>query len=174
MRRSTQPAYSDTNGAGFENKISELFAKELGKAISFTWFPNAPGFVRQTLALYKCDIIMGVPQGDDIVQVTNPYTTPRMLVFRPGRGLDGIDTLTDPRLKDKQIGVVGLRLQPIWYSTVSWRKPSPIRSSSIRGLICPQLQWSMTLMGPSMPECCGVHWRAITRNLRSPYYRAAA
>src|SRR5262245_43269162 len=52
--------YSDTNGAGFENRIAELFAKELGKGISFTWFPNAPGFVSRTLALYKCDIIMGV------------------------------------------------------------------------------------------------------------------
>jgi quinoprotein dehydrogenase-associated probable ABC transporter substrate-binding protein len=99
--------YSDTNGAGFENRIAELFAKELGKGISFTWFPNAPGFVRQTLALYKCDIIMGVPQGDDIVQVTNPYYhTAYSLVFRPGRGLDGADALTDPRLKDKRIGVV--------------------------------------------------------------------
>src|SRR5215831_2152074 len=99
--------YSDTNGAGFENKIAELFAQELGKSISFTWFPNAPGFVSRTLAIYKCDIIMGVPQGDDIVQVTNPYYhTVYALVFRPGRGLDGVDTLTDPRLKDKRIGVV--------------------------------------------------------------------
>jgi quinoprotein dehydrogenase-associated probable ABC transporter substrate-binding protein len=99
--------YSDTNGAGFENRIAELFAKELGKGISFTWFPNAPGFVSRTLALYKCDIIMGVPQGDDIVQVTNPYYhTAYTLVFRPGRGLDGVDTLTDQRLKDKRIGVV--------------------------------------------------------------------
>jgi quinoprotein dehydrogenase-associated probable ABC transporter substrate-binding protein len=99
--------YSDTNGAGFENRIAELFAKELGKGLSFTWFPNAPGFVSRTLAIYKCDIIMGVPQGDDIVQVTNPYYhTAYALVFRPGRGLDGVDTLTDPRLKDKRIGVV--------------------------------------------------------------------
>jgi len=99
--------YSDTNGAGFENRIAELFAKELGKGISFTWFPNAPGFVSKTLALYKCDIIMGVPQGDDIVQVTNPYYhTAYTLVFRPGRGLDGVDILMDPRLKDKRIGVV--------------------------------------------------------------------
>jgi len=99
--------YSDMNGAGFENKIAELFAQELGKSISFTWFPTAPGFVSRTLAVYKCDVIMGMPQGDDIVQVTNPYyRTAYTLVFRPGRGLDGVDTLTDPRLKDKRIGVV--------------------------------------------------------------------
>ncbi|MGC1819555.1 MAG: quinoprotein dehydrogenase-associated putative ABC transporter substrate-binding protein, partial [Pseudolabrys sp.] len=99
--------YSDTTNSGFENKIAELFAKELGKNISFTWFPNAPGFVSKTLALYKCDIIMGMPQGDDIVQVTNPYyRTAYSLVFKPGRGLDGVDVLTDQRLKDKHIGVV--------------------------------------------------------------------
>ena len=99
--------YSDTNGAGFENRIADLFAKELGKSIAFTWFPNAPGFVSKTLALYKCDIIMGIPQGDDIVQVTNPYyRTAYTLVFKPGHGLDGVDTLTDQRLKNKRIGVV--------------------------------------------------------------------
>jgi len=99
--------YSDTTNSGFENKIAELFAKELGKTVSFTWFPNAPGFVSKTLALYKCDIIMGMPQGDDIVQVTNPYyRTAYTLVFKPGHGLDGVDTLADRRLKDKRIGVV--------------------------------------------------------------------
>ena len=99
--------YSNTEGEGFENKIAEMLAKELGKGISYTWYPNAPGFVRRTLAIYKCDIIMGVPQGDDIVQVTNPYyRTAYTLVYKPGNGLDGVDTLTDPRLKDKHIGII--------------------------------------------------------------------
>ena len=99
--------YSDTQGEGFENKLAELFAKALGKSVAYTWYPNAPGFVRRTLAIYKCDIIMGMPQGDDIVQVTNPYyRTTYTLVFKPGNGLDGADTLTDERLKDKRIGVI--------------------------------------------------------------------
>lgn len=99
--------YSDTEGEGFENKLAELFAKALGKTVAYTWYPNAPGFVRRTLAIYKCDIIMGMPQGDDIVQVTNPYyRTAYTLVFKSGQGLDGVDTLTDPRLKDKRIGVI--------------------------------------------------------------------
>lgn len=99
--------YSNTEGEGFENKIAEMLAKELGKSVSYTWYPSAPGFVRRTLAIYKCDIVMGMPQGDDIVQVTNPYyRTAYALVFKPGNGLDGVDTLTDPRLKDKHIGVI--------------------------------------------------------------------
>lgn len=99
--------YSDTQGEGFENKLAELLAKALGKSVDYTWYPNAPGFVRRTLAIYKCDVIMGMPQGDDIVQVTNPYyRTAYTLVFKPGNGLDGIDTLADPRLKDKHIGII--------------------------------------------------------------------
>jgi quinoprotein dehydrogenase-associated probable ABC transporter substrate-binding protein len=99
--------YSNTEGEGFENKIAEMLAKELGKSVAYTWYPSAPGFVRRTLAIYKCDIIMGMPQGDDIVQVTNPYyRTAYTLVYKRGNGLDGVDTLTDPRLKDKHIGVI--------------------------------------------------------------------
>jgi quinoprotein dehydrogenase-associated probable ABC transporter substrate-binding protein len=63
--------------------------------------------VRNTLAAHKCDVMMGAPQGDDIVQVTNPYyRSAYALVVKPGHGLDGVDTLSDPRLKGKHIGVV--------------------------------------------------------------------
>ncbi|HEX5508223.1 MAG TPA: substrate-binding domain-containing protein [Pseudolabrys sp.] len=99
--------YSNTKGEGFENKLAELLARELGKSVSYTFYPNAPGFVRKTLGLYKCDVIMGMPQGNDIVQVTNPYyQTTYTLVFKQGSGLDGVDTLVDPRLKEKRIGVI--------------------------------------------------------------------
>jgi quinoprotein dehydrogenase-associated probable ABC transporter substrate-binding protein len=99
--------FSTEKGEGFENKLAELFAEKLGKGLSYTWYPQAPGFVRNTLAAHKCDAVMGVPQGDDLLQVTNPYyRTAYALVFKQGRGLEGIETLGDPRLKGKRIGVV--------------------------------------------------------------------
>ncbi|MGN6572565.1 MAG: substrate-binding domain-containing protein, partial [Pseudolabrys sp.] len=99
--------YSNTEGEGFENKLAEVFAKALGKSVAYTWYPGAPGFVRRTLAIYKCDVIMGMPQGDDIVQVTNPYyRTSYTLVFKQGSGLDGVESLTDERLKEKRIGII--------------------------------------------------------------------
>jgi ABC-type amino acid transport substrate-binding protein len=50
---------------------------------------------------------MGAPQGDDLVQVTNPYyRTAYALVFKQGSGLEGVETIEDPRLKGKRIGVV--------------------------------------------------------------------
>jgi quinoprotein dehydrogenase-associated probable ABC transporter substrate-binding protein len=99
--------FSAENLGGFENKIADLFAKKLGKTISYTWYPGSPGFVRNTLGAYKCDVIMGMPQGDEIVQVTNPYYhTAYALVFKAGNGLDEVDNLSDPRLKGKRIGIV--------------------------------------------------------------------
>jgi quinoprotein dehydrogenase-associated probable ABC transporter substrate-binding protein len=99
--------FSMEDGSGFENKLADLFAKQLGKSIAYAWYPGSTGFVRNTLGAYKCDVIMGIPQGDDLVQVTNPYyRTTYALVVKPGTGLDGVDTLADPRLKDKRLGIV--------------------------------------------------------------------
>ena len=61
--------FSTEKGEGFENKVAELLAGKLGRDLSYTWYPQAPGFVRNTLAAHKCDVIMGAPQGDDMVQV---------------------------------------------------------------------------------------------------------
>ena len=99
--------FSTDKGEGFENKLAELFANKLGKGIAYAWYPQATGFVRNTLAAHRCDVIMGAPQGDDMVQVTNPYyRTAYALVFKQGQGLEGVDTLEDPRLKSKRIGIV--------------------------------------------------------------------
>jgi quinoprotein dehydrogenase-associated probable ABC transporter substrate-binding protein len=99
--------FSNEKGEGFENKIAELIARKLGKGIGYTFYPQAPGFVRNTLGAYKCDVIMGYPQGNDIVQSTNPYyRTAYALVSRPSTGFDDIDSLADPRLKGKRIGIV--------------------------------------------------------------------
>jgi quinoprotein dehydrogenase-associated probable ABC transporter substrate-binding protein len=98
---------STEQGEGFENKLAELIAGKLGKQLAYTFYPQAPGFVRNTLAAHRCDVLMGVPQGDDLVQVTNPYyRTAYALVFKPGHDLEGVDTMGDPRLKGKRIGVV--------------------------------------------------------------------
>ena len=99
--------FSTEKGEGFENKLADLFADKLGKGLAYAFYPQATGFVRNTLAAHRCDVIMGVPQGDDLIQVTNPYyRTAYALVFKPGRGLDGVDTMADARLKGRRIGVV--------------------------------------------------------------------
>ena len=99
--------FSNEKGEGFENKLAELFAAKLGKKLGYTYFPQATGFVRNTLGSHRCDVIMGFPQGSDLAQVTIPYyRTTYALVSKPGSGFEGVEALDDPKLKEKRIGVV--------------------------------------------------------------------
>jgi len=99
--------FSNEKGEGFENKLAEFFADKLKKKLDYVFFPQATGFVRMTLGAHRCDVIMGFPQGDDLVQGTNPYyRTSYALVAKAGSGLEDVDTLEDARLKGKHVGIV--------------------------------------------------------------------
>ncbi len=99
--------FSDQHGDGFENKLAEMLAGKLNEPVSFTYFPQVIGFYRNTLDADRCDVVMGVAQGLEMVQTTNPYyRTVYVLLFKPNTGLDGVTALGDPRLRDKRIGVV--------------------------------------------------------------------
>jgi quinoprotein dehydrogenase-associated probable ABC transporter substrate-binding protein len=100
--------FSNSAGEGFENKLAELLAKKLGKDLAYSYYPGATGFIRNTLNAHLCDVVMGMPQGDDLVQPTNPYyRTSYAVVYRAGSDLEGLGSLADPRLaKDKRIGLV--------------------------------------------------------------------
>jgi quinoprotein dehydrogenase-associated probable ABC transporter substrate-binding protein len=96
------PPYSTKNKDGFENKIAELFARELGQKIEYTWFAQRIGFIRNTLTAsvnewdansdeFKCDIVMGVPAGYDLTLTTAPYyKSTYVLLIAKGRGWDDI------------------------------------------------------------------------------------
>ncbi len=99
--------YSNEAGDGFENKIALLLARKLGKELAYEYYPGSTGFVRNTLNAHHCDVIMGIPQGDDIVQATNPYyRTAYAMVSKPGSDVAAIDGLADPRLQGKRIGII--------------------------------------------------------------------
>jgi len=99
--------FSNDKGEGFENKIAEIVAADLKLPVEYTWFPQATGFIRQTLFAKRCDVVLGYAQGDDLVLNTNHYyRSTYALVLRKGAGLDGVDSLGDPRLRGKRIGVV--------------------------------------------------------------------
>lgn len=101
--------FSNDKGEGFENRIAEFLATKLGKDLAYSYYPGATGFVRKTLNAHLCDVILGMPQGNDLVQPTNPYyRTTYAIVTRAGSALDGVTSLDDPRLKEKphRIGLV--------------------------------------------------------------------
>ncbi len=106
------PPYSTKDGSGFENKIAELFAKNLGQEIEYKWFSQRIGFIRNTLKaklpdsdLYKCDVVMGVPAGYDLALTTRPYYhSTYLLLIAKGRGWDDIT-------KPEQLGELSLQRQ---------------------------------------------------------------
>jgi mxaJ protein len=99
---------TDQSGEGFENKLAELLANKLGrKSVAYTWHPQIQGFVRNTLRSNLCDVIMGYPQGDVLVQNTNAYySSTYVLIYKKDSGLSGVETIEDPRLAGKKIGIV--------------------------------------------------------------------
>lgn len=98
--------FSNDKGEGFENKIAELMAKELGVPLHYTWFPQSVGFVRMTLRANRCDLIMGVVAADELVQNTNPYyRSTYVLVHREGEG-DRFGSLDSPFMQSARIGIV--------------------------------------------------------------------
>ena len=98
----------DPDKPGFENKIADIIADELGGIpVEYTWFPQATGFVRRTLFAKACDIVIGYAQGDEMVLNTNHYyRSAYALVYKKGGELEGVTELSDDRLRDKRIGVV--------------------------------------------------------------------
>ena len=98
---------SSEDGTGFENRIAELMAAELGVPVQYAWFPQVIGFVRQTLGAAKCDVVIGYAQGDELVLNTNHYyTSTHVLVVRADSDLASVDHLADPALKGRKLGVV--------------------------------------------------------------------
>ncbi|MEM0922087.1 MAG: substrate-binding domain-containing protein [Pseudomonadota bacterium] len=99
--------FSNKAGEGFENKLAELLAAKLERPVQYTWFPQAIGFVRQTLRANRCDVIMGYAQGHELVLNTNHYyVSAYALVTRTDGELGGVDQLSDPLLQGKRLGVV--------------------------------------------------------------------
>jgi quinoprotein dehydrogenase-associated probable ABC transporter substrate-binding protein len=99
--------FSNEAGEGFENKIAELLAADLGLPLEYTWFPQATGFVRNTLGAKRCDVVIGYVAGSEVVQSTNPYyKSAWTLIYRNDRQLDGVESLSDARLKGRRLGVV--------------------------------------------------------------------
>jgi mxaJ protein len=96
--------FSNERGEGLENKIAELIAKELGARLSYTWWPQRRGFVRNTLNAGTCDLVTGTTNGVDMLRTTRPYyRSGYAFVTRPNG--PQISSLDDPALKDLKIGI---------------------------------------------------------------------
>jgi mxaJ protein len=97
--------YSNQQQEGFENKIAELLAREFKQELSYVWWPQRRGFLRNTLNAGVCDVVMGVPEGYDPVLTTQPYYhSTYVFVYAKNAGYQ-ISSFDDPRLRQLKIGV---------------------------------------------------------------------
>jgi mxaJ protein len=97
--------FSNQQSQGFENKIAELIAQDLGAELSYTWWPHQRGLVRRTLNEGRCDVLIGIPKGYDPVLWTTPYyRTAYVIAYVRDRG-PHVASLDDPILRQVKIGV---------------------------------------------------------------------
>jgi quinoprotein dehydrogenase-associated probable ABC transporter substrate-binding protein len=134
--------FANTQGDGFENRIADLFARQLGLPVQNYAFPQRMNFIRNTLRYklpgedFRCDIVMSVPAGYDQTLTTAPYyRSTYVLVFPKGKGLDQIKAGTDlfelsPDARRKLvIGIYDRSPASIWLVKHGWEqqaKPYPI------------------------------------------------
>ncbi|UPJ44295.1 substrate-binding domain-containing protein [Bradyrhizobium sp. 40] len=97
--------FSNKAEAGFENRLATMVAEHFGQQVTYTWWAQRRGFIRNTLKAGRCDVVMGVPSGYDLVETTKPYyRSSYVFVTRQDRHLD-LSSLLDPRLHHLVIGV---------------------------------------------------------------------
>ena len=98
---------STEDGSGYENQLAELIAAKLELPVQYVWFPQATGFIRNTLTAKLCDLVIGYAQGHELVQNTNHYYTSAYALIVPlDSDLAQVGKLTDSALKGRKIGIV--------------------------------------------------------------------
>jgi quinoprotein dehydrogenase-associated probable ABC transporter substrate-binding protein len=123
--------FSNQKQEGFENKIAELMAREFRASLSYVWWGQRRGFIRNTmnatLKEARCDVVIGVPAGYDLVQTTRPYyRSTYVFVYPKGKGLH-LQSLDDPILKKLRIGVHLLG--------DDYTNPPPVHELAKRGIV---------------------------------------
>jgi quinoprotein dehydrogenase-associated probable ABC transporter substrate-binding protein len=96
--------FSNRRLEGFENRIAETLARELGARVTYTWWAQRRGFIRHTLGAGACDVVMGLPRGYDRALLTRPYyrSTYTMVTRRDTAPIRSLD---DPALRRLRVGV---------------------------------------------------------------------
>jgi quinoprotein dehydrogenase-associated probable ABC transporter substrate-binding protein len=88
--------YSNKELQGFDNRIAQMLADELGIPVEYYWFPQRIGFSRNTIkkvnqetGKFFCDLAMSVPEHTDFLKPTKPYwSSIEVMVYRDGEGLN--------------------------------------------------------------------------------------
>lgn len=104
--------FSNSQELGFENRIAEIVADELGAELTYDWSPFTRDLIDRRFGEGACDVIMGVPDGfEQGLNTISYYQSPYVMVYRADAGLD-ISSLDDPDLLGLDLAVQGLGTPP--------------------------------------------------------------
>ena len=96
--------FSNEAGEGLENKLVALVAEELGAEVSYTWWAQRRGNVRETLNAGLCDVIPGIGSSLEMLGTGRPYyRSTYVAVTRAGE--PPVASFDDPRLRQLKVGV---------------------------------------------------------------------
>ncbi|MGO4704086.1 quinoprotein dehydrogenase-associated putative ABC transporter substrate-binding protein [Dyella sp. 2RAB6] len=97
--------FSNRNREGFENRIIELLARDMGMTPRCVWWAQRRGNLRNTLNARLCDVVPGIASGVEMAATTRPYyRSTYVFVMKAGRGAP-LASFDDPRLEQWLIGV---------------------------------------------------------------------
>ena len=97
--------FSNRKLEGFENKIADLVARDLGVKLEYTWLVQHRGFFRESLKDGDCDLVLGAPTGFERALTTRPYyRSTYVFVYRKSGGLR-LSSFDDSALKKLKIGI---------------------------------------------------------------------
>jgi mxaJ protein len=98
--------YSNDREQGFENKLAQMIAQDLGRKLQYVWWPASPTLSRKIFRRGACDVIMGVPSKDyDLAEPTHPYYRSSYVFVTRRDGGHAISSFDDPALKTERIGL---------------------------------------------------------------------
>lgn len=99
--------YSSRTGYGFENKIGEILAKQMGREPEFVWYDKpAIYLVRDQLTKNACDIVIGLDTGDKRVATSDPYyRAPYVFILPKDSKLDITSWDSPDLMKAEKIGM---------------------------------------------------------------------
>ena len=99
--------YSTQKGEGFENKIAEVLAKDLGKTLTYEFWLDRQGYLRNTINAQRCDVIIGMGSDVDNLRTSKPYyRSGYVFVYRKSSNYN-IKDWDSEDLKKGIIGIVG-------------------------------------------------------------------
>jgi mxaJ protein len=97
--------FSNRREQGFENKLARLIADQLHAKLTYVWWAQRRGNVRETLQAGLCDVIPGIASNLEMLSTTRPYYRSSYVFVTRANDRLKLQGFDDPRLRTLTIGV---------------------------------------------------------------------